>query len=162
MFVYGDVVILKIGRYWPWKTVIASSHRHMPVRPTLLHRMALVSFLLFRKNLGNLREFFGQMVYCPPGKKLPIRVWDQRLIYKSLGELGTEGIYIMVWPTMRAHLRGSLLHGTRRNFRPVKNLGAQLFRSHQESIISSRELLDRRNTNTPSRSEIFTPNSKSN
>ena len=38
----------------------------MPVRPTLLHRMALVSFLLFRKNLGNLREFFGQMVYRPP------------------------------------------------------------------------------------------------
>ena len=63
---------------------------------------------------------------------------------------------------MRAHLRGSLLQGTRRNFRPVKNLGAQLFRSQQESIISSRELLDPRNTNTPSRSEIFTPNSKSN
>ena len=38
----------------------------MPVRPTLLHRMALVSFLLFRKNLGNLREFFGQIVYRPP------------------------------------------------------------------------------------------------
>ena len=38
----------------------------MPVRPTLLHRMALVSFLLFRKNLGNLGEFFGQIVYRPP------------------------------------------------------------------------------------------------
>ena len=38
----------------------------MSVRPTLLHRMALVSFLLFRKNLGNLREFFGQMVYRQP------------------------------------------------------------------------------------------------
>ena len=24
------------------------------------------SFLLFRKNLGNLREFFGQIVYPPP------------------------------------------------------------------------------------------------
>ena len=70
MFVYGDVVMLKIGRYWPWKTVTVSSHLHMPVRPTLLHRMALVSFLLFRKNLGNLREFFGQMVYRPPGKKI--------------------------------------------------------------------------------------------
>ena len=42
----------------------------MPVRPTLLHRMALVSFLLFRKNLGNLREFFGQMVYRPPWQKI--------------------------------------------------------------------------------------------
>ena len=42
----------------------------MPVRPTLLHRMALVSFLLFRKNLGNLREFFGQIVYRPPWPKI--------------------------------------------------------------------------------------------
>ena len=42
----------------------------MPVRPTLLHRMALVSFLLFRKNLGKLREFFGQMVYRPPWQKI--------------------------------------------------------------------------------------------
>ena len=42
----------------------------MPVRPMLLHRMALVSFLLFRKNLGNLREFFGQMVYPPPWQKI--------------------------------------------------------------------------------------------
>ena len=42
----------------------------MPVRPTLLHRMALVSFLLFRKNLGNLREFFGQMVYRPSWQKI--------------------------------------------------------------------------------------------
>ena len=38
----------------------------MPVRPTLLHRIALVSFVPFRKNLGNLGEFFGQMVYRPP------------------------------------------------------------------------------------------------
>ena len=42
----------------------------MPVRPTLLHRMALVSFLLFRKNLGNLREFFGQIVYRPLWQKI--------------------------------------------------------------------------------------------
>ena len=27
---------------------------------------ALLSFRLFRKNLGNLRDFFGQMVYRPP------------------------------------------------------------------------------------------------
>ena len=38
----------------------------MPGRPMLLHRMALVSFRLFCKNLGNLHEFFGQMVYRPP------------------------------------------------------------------------------------------------
>ena len=42
----------------------------MPVRPTLLHRMALVSFLLFRENLGKLREFFGQIVYRPPWQKI--------------------------------------------------------------------------------------------
>ena len=30
----------------------------MPVRPMLLHRMALVSLQLFCKNLGNLQEFF--------------------------------------------------------------------------------------------------------
>ena len=47
----------------------------MPVVPILLHRMALVSFRLFRKNLGNLQEFFGQMVNPPPpGKKLPVRL----------------------------------------------------------------------------------------
>ena len=45
----------------------------MLVRPMLLHHMSLVSFLLFCKNLGNLQEFFGQMVYRPPGRKLPIR-----------------------------------------------------------------------------------------
>ena len=37
----------------------------MPIRPMLLHRMALVSFRLFCKNLGNLQEFFGQIVYRP-------------------------------------------------------------------------------------------------
>ena len=40
------------------------------VRPMLLHRMALVSFRLFCKNLGNLHEFFGQMVYRSPWPKI--------------------------------------------------------------------------------------------
>ena len=40
---------------------IFSLHR----RPMLLHLMTLVSFQLCRKNLGNLREFFGQTVYRP-------------------------------------------------------------------------------------------------
>ena len=35
-----------------------------------LHRMALVSVWLFCKNLGNLQEFFGQMVYRPPWQKI--------------------------------------------------------------------------------------------
>ena len=42
----------------------------MSVRPMLLHRMDLVSFRIFRKNLGNLREFFGQMVYRPRWQKI--------------------------------------------------------------------------------------------
>ena len=42
----------------------------MPVRPMLLHHMALVSFRLFCKNLGNLQEFFEQMVYRPPWQKI--------------------------------------------------------------------------------------------
>ena len=32
--------------------------------------IALISFRLFHKNLGNLRDFFGQMVYRPPWQKI--------------------------------------------------------------------------------------------
>ena len=42
----------------------------MPVWPMLLHRMALISSRLFCKNLGNLQEFCGQMVYRPPWPKI--------------------------------------------------------------------------------------------
>ena len=61
MFGYGDVVYAQT----------VSRHFHMPVRPMLLYRMALVSFRLFCKNLGNLQEFFGQMVYRPPPPPWP-------------------------------------------------------------------------------------------
>ncbi len=36
----------------------------------LVHRMTLVSSGLFLKNLGNLREFFGQMSHRPPWRKI--------------------------------------------------------------------------------------------
>ena len=39
--------------------------------------MALISLRFFRKNLGNLRDFFGQMVYRPPWQKIsrtPMRI----------------------------------------------------------------------------------------
>ena len=50
----------------------------MPVQPMLLHRMALVSFRLFCKNLGNLQAFFGQMVYRPPlGENCPYAYEDK-------------------------------------------------------------------------------------
>ena len=52
--------------YWPWNLTV-SSHLHMPVRP--MCNTALLSFRLFRKNLGNLQDFLGQMVYRPPWQK---------------------------------------------------------------------------------------------
>ena len=62
MFVYGDVVYAQTW-YWPWKTV--SSHLHMPGRPMLLQYDPHF-FSTLSKNLGNWRDFFGQMVYRPP------------------------------------------------------------------------------------------------
>ena len=44
----------------------------------LLHRMTLISFRMFLKNLRNLREFFEQIVYRPPGEKLPVCLWEKR------------------------------------------------------------------------------------
>ena len=50
------------------------------VRPMLLHRMALFSFRLFRKNLGKLREFLGKwFTPPPPAKNCPYAYEDQRL-----------------------------------------------------------------------------------
>ena len=43
--------------------------------------VALVFFRLFRKNLSNLRDFFGQMVYRPPppppDETFPLRLWSR-------------------------------------------------------------------------------------
>ena len=43
-------------------------------RPMSVHRMTLVSFRLFRKNLGNLRDFFGKWFAALPGKRLRVRL----------------------------------------------------------------------------------------
>ena len=67
MLVYGDVVYAQTW-YWPWKTV--SGRLHMPGRPMLLQYGPRFSFRLFRKNLGNLRDVFGQMVFRPPWQKI--------------------------------------------------------------------------------------------
>ena len=105
--------MLKLGKYWPWNTV--SSHFQMPVRPMLLHRMALVSFQLFCKNLDNLQEFFGQMVYSPtPWQKnclytyvtdtWPKYWWICRLTYLGSyisAEGGWEWSY---WSSVRRHI----------------------------------------------------------
>ena len=72
MFVYCDVVMLEIGRYWPWKTITVSSHVHMPVPPMLLHRMALVSFgYCFIKIWASCDNFFGKWFTAPLAKNCP-------------------------------------------------------------------------------------------
>ena len=43
--------------------------------------MALVSFRLFCKSLGNLQEFFGQMDYRPPWQKIARTPMPQAKIY---------------------------------------------------------------------------------
>ena len=90
MFVYGDVVYAQTW-HWPWKTV--SSHLQTPVRPMLL-QYGLVSFRLFCKNLGHLREFFGQMVSRPPGKKFPVRLC---LLQVVIGLASTVSINTTPW-----------------------------------------------------------------
>ena len=59
----------------------------MLVRPMLLHRMALVSVRLFCKNLGNLQEFFGQMVYRPPWQKIARTPMSVRLLQVTMSDL---------------------------------------------------------------------------
>ena len=75
--------MLKLGSYWPWKTV--PSHFHMRVRPMLLHRTALVSVRLFCINFGQLARIFWANGLPtppppPPGKKLPVRLYSQTCI----------------------------------------------------------------------------------
>ena len=53
--------MLKLGRYWPWKTVL--SHFHMPVRPILLHRP---SFLFD----CSVKIFLGKWFTAPPWQKI--------------------------------------------------------------------------------------------
>ena len=65
----------------------------MLVRPMLLHHMSLVSFLLFCKNLGNLQEFFGQMVYRPPWPKIahtPMLLLGTNINHKGLQRTANE------------------------------------------------------------------------
>ena len=58
----------------------------------LVASFGLISFLLFRKSLGNLREFFGQIVYPPPpspGKNCP---YAYECTYKEVQQESTEQI----------------------------------------------------------------------
>ena len=65
MFVYGDVVYARLA-IDPGKLYRAT---FICQDDLCCCNMALISFRLFRKNLGNLKDFFGQMVYRPPWRK---------------------------------------------------------------------------------------------
>ena len=65
--------------------------------------MTLISFRLFRKNLGNLRDFFGQMVYRPPWQKISRTPMFTGLTPSGLEEplgLPTTGLVIEVFRGM--------------------------------------------------------------
>ena len=65
----------------------------MLVRPMLLHRMALVSVRQFCKNLGNLQEFFGQMVYRPPWQKIARTPMVFGLLFKKLNASANRQVH---------------------------------------------------------------------
>ena len=100
MFVYGDVVMLRIGRYWPWKTVTVSSHLHMPVRPLLLHRMALVSFRLYvSEKFGQLARIFWANGLPPPlAKNFPYAYARLRMNVSNQSDLGRSVWDILTTP----------------------------------------------------------------
>ena len=57
----------------------------------LLHRMDLVSFLMFRKHLGNLREFLGKWFTAPLAKNCPYAYDAERGITKTKFIKGQTG-----------------------------------------------------------------------
>ena len=67
MFVYGDVVYTQT---WQVLTLKNCMEPFSYASTAYLVASALVSVRLFCKNLGNLQEFFGQMVYRPPWQKI--------------------------------------------------------------------------------------------
>ena len=80
MLVYGDIVYTQTW-YWPWNLTV-SSHLHMPVRP--MCNTALLSFRLFRKNLGNLQDFGANGLPSPLAKKFPYAYeWNITTFYSA-------------------------------------------------------------------------------
>ena len=67
MFVYGDVVYAQI---WQVLTLKNCMEPFSYANAAYVVASALVSVRLFYKNLGNLQNFFGQMVYRPPWQKI--------------------------------------------------------------------------------------------
>ena len=85
MFVYGDVVYAQTWQSLTLKNCIEPLH--MPVRPMLLHRMALVFVRLFCKLLGQM----------PPCKKLPVRLSSNEKPKK----MKTPGRHFHIWSTYK-------------------------------------------------------------
>ena len=67
MFVYGDVVY---AQTWQVLTLKNCMEPFSYASTAYVVASALVSVRLFCKNLGNLKTFFGQMVYRPPWQKI--------------------------------------------------------------------------------------------
>ena len=67
MFVYGDVVY---AQTWQVLTLKNCMEPFSYASTAYLVASALVSVRLFCKTLGNLQQFFGQMVYRPPWQKI--------------------------------------------------------------------------------------------
>ena len=64
----------------------------MPVRPMLLNRMALASFRLFCKNLGNLQEFFWANGLPPPlAKNCPYAYGSWSKVIQCLAHTDSSG-----------------------------------------------------------------------
>ena len=77
--VYGDVVYAQTWQVLTLKNCIKPLSYASTAYVLLLHHMALVSFRLFCKNLGNLQDFFGQMAYRPPWQKIARTPMSQNL-----------------------------------------------------------------------------------
>ena len=57
----------------------------------IVREMTLVSFRLFRKKLGHLREFFVQMVHLSPRNKLAVRLCYRKSVTQNLTIQVSEG-----------------------------------------------------------------------
>ena len=95
MFVYGDVVYAQTWYSDPEKLNRAT---FICQDGLCCCNMALISFRLFRKNLGNLPGFFGQMVYRPPPWQKISRTPMLMLNHSLTGLFGRNCVTTFPWP----------------------------------------------------------------
>ena len=83
MFINGDVVY---AQTWQVLTLKNCMEPFSYASAAYVVASALVSVRLFRKNLGNLQKFFGQMVYRPLWQKIartPMISFNCKLLNKQ-------------------------------------------------------------------------------